>query len=453
MQDIKIAAALLPKLIQRQQIYKIIILKILCISPRFAPVNAADSHRLRLLLPYLADQGCDVEILAVSADDVSGPQDSWLSSQLPKSLKIHWVNAPNLAIWGMNGLAQRSFVSMYRKGCDLLACGDFDLIFFSTTEFLLHGLGPLWQRKFGVPFCMDFQDPWVNDYYRQNPKVVPPGGRFKYAVIDKLHRFAERAVVQRCSGFLSVSSAYIPLLEQRYGSSVAYQPRMVAGFPAEPTEIAVCAPQKIPIPKSLGCKTWRYIGRGGDDMTKAAQSFFQSWNHAVKIEVINAEDVQFETIGTSYAAAARSVKSFEPLVAGTTIHKQVSETPARLGYSDMLNCLMASDALIVFGSDDPAYTASKIYPYLLSGKPLLAIFHEKSSVVSLMHAVGGGVCITFNEKTSPDELAHDVFQGWFYLNQFNRVVPLDMLAFEPYTARVQAKDISCWFGEVIIHAC
>ena len=53
---------------------------------------------------------------------------------------------------------------------------------------------------------------------------------------------------------------------------------------------------------------------------------------------------------------------------------------------------------MVFGSEEPAYTASKIYPYLLSGRPVLAVFHEKSPVVSLIRAVGGGVCVTFDEE-------------------------------------------------------
>lgn len=427
-------------------------MNILCISPRFAPVNAADSHRLRLLLPYFAEQACNVEILAVSADDVPGTHDPWLGSQLPTGLKVHCVSAPYLSVWGLNGLAQRSFLPLYKKGCDLLCRGNFDLVFFSTTEFLLHGLGPLWLRKFGVPFCMDFQDPWVNDYYRLNPQVVPPGGRFKYGLIDKLHRFAERAVVKRCGGFLSVSPAYIPVLEQRYGKAVAHQPRMVAGFPAEPAEIASLAPMQSQVPKVLGSKIWRYIGRGGDDMIKAAQGFFKAWEYALSREVIKSKDIKFVAIGTSYAVAGRSVKSFEPLVAGTFITDQVSESPARLGYSEMLRGLLASDALVVFGSDDPAYTASKIYPYLLSGKPLLAIFHEKSSVVTLMQAVGGGVCITFNEQTTPEQLASAVFQSWFASQQFSKLVPLDIQAFKPYTARSQAKDVCAWFDKVVTHA-
>ena len=111
----------------------------LCISPRFAPVNAADSHRLRLLLPHLAAQGCEVEVLAVESADVHGPKDPWLVERLPPTVPVHRVRARRMLGWAVNGLAQRSFMPLYRKGNELLGTGRFDLVFFSTTEFLLHG--------------------------------------------------------------------------------------------------------------------------------------------------------------------------------------------------------------------------------------------------------------------------------------------------------------------------
>jgi len=36
------------------------------------------------------------------------------------------------------------------------------------------------------------------------------------------------------------------------------------------------------------------------------------------------------------------------------------------------------------GSDDPQYTASKIYPYLLTNKPLLAVFNSKSPALNVL---------------------------------------------------------------------
>jgi hypothetical protein len=406
---------------------------------------------VRLVVPHLMEQDHQVEVLAVHPDDVVGPQDAELAARLPRELQVHRVRAWGLSIWGLQGLAQRSFVPLYRKGNELLASGHFDLVFFSTTEFLLHALGPLWQKKFNVPFCMDLQDPWVNDYYRDNPHIRPPGGRWKYAAASRLHRLVEKAVAPRASGFLSVSPAYLPMMERRHGAMVATQPRLVATFPAEPGEFADVAPTELPASASP-TRVWRYVGRGGPDMARAASAFFLAWREAIDSGVLTEEQVRFEALGTSYASGSAALKTLEPLARAARLSSHVSETPGRLGYVEMLRTLQQSDALIVFGSDDPAYTASKIYPYLLSGKPVLCIFHEHSSVVSLMRSAGGGVCVEFDEQTTPEALVQAVLDAWFASRRYDSSVPLDAIAFEPFTARAQAAALGEWFNQVVAYA-
>ena len=44
-------------------------MRLLLVSPRFPPSSAADSQRLRLLLPHLASAGCKAEVLAKFGGD------------------------------------------------------------------------------------------------------------------------------------------------------------------------------------------------------------------------------------------------------------------------------------------------------------------------------------------------------------------------------------------------
>lgn len=410
-------------------------MRILAISPRFAPSNGADMHRLRLLAAHAEAAGWQLEILAVWPEDVDNPVDPWLADRLPSSVMVHRVAARASGGWGLNGLAQRSLLSLWRTGNHLLATGRFDLVFFSTTEFAVHLLGPLWRRRHGVPFCMDYQDPWVNDYYRRNPEVVPPGGRLKYAIADRLHRVMEAWVVREAGGFLSVSADYLSDLSRRYGSGMARRPSRVLSFPGEPAEFLGFTD----VQPDASC--WRYIGRGGADMAKAARAFFLAWSAA------GLSSVRFEAHGTAYSS--QGAATLAPLAADLPVAGWVSELPQRMGYSDLLRTLRASGALVVFGSDDPAYTASKIYPYLLSGRPLLAIFHEQSSVVPLMRTVGGGVCVTFNETTSVEALALAICEEWFNAHAWQQPVPLDAERFYPWTAQAQAHELASWFREIL----
>ena len=47
------------------------------------------------------------------------------------------------------------------------------------------------------------------------------------------------------------------------------------------------------------------------------------------------------------------------------------------------------------GSELPYYTPSKIFPFILAERPLLAIFHEKSSAVRIVRESGAGTVVAF----------------------------------------------------------
>ena len=238
-------------------------LRILAVSPRFAPTNGADTHRLRLVVNHASSAGWNVEVLCVEPSLEIGPTDPWLADGLPSDVPVHRVRSLPLTGWGLRGLSQRSIWPLYRRGSELLATGRFDLVFFSTTEFAVHLLGPVWRRRFGIPFCMDYQDPWVNDFYRRNPDVVPPGGRLKFLLADRFHRIAERMVAPACSGFLTVSRDYLDDLVRRYGEVCAARPWLVRPFPAEPVEMERVR-ESIPTvhmrPAPGAARMWRYIG-------------------------------------------------------------------------------------------------------------------------------------------------------------------------------------------------
>jgi hypothetical protein len=74
----------------------------------------------------------------------------------------------------------------------------------------------------------------------------------------------------------------------------------------------------------------------------------------------------------------------------------VREVAPRLDYLDALDVQMKASALLLLGSNEPHYTPSKVFPALLSRRPIVAIYHEASSVLDLLRepAVHAGV-ITF----------------------------------------------------------
>src|SRR5260221_72781 len=134
----------------------------------------------------------------------------------------------------------------------------------------------------------------------------------------------------------------------------------------------------------------------------ALRAFFKALAAMVHKQPGLRQSLRLHFVGTDYAPAERAQKSVEPLAAEFGVADLVSEQPQRIPYFQALQCLLDADALIVPGSDDPGYTASKLYPYILARKPLLAVFHESSSVVSVLRATNAGTVVTFASEENLD---------------------------------------------------
>jgi hypothetical protein len=80
----------------------------------------------------------------------------------------------------------------------------------------------------------------------------------------------------------------------------------------------------------------------------------------------------------------------------------VSEIPERVPYLQAMAVLRACDIVLVMGSIDPYYHASKLYPAIVSGRPILAICHADSSIRTVMDETGAGICITFRDAAELD---------------------------------------------------
>jgi hypothetical protein len=73
-----------------------------------------------------------------------------------------------------------------------------------------------------------------------------------------------------------------------------------------------------------------------------------------------------------------------PLAEKLGIEHYVTELPNRISYYHSLATLNKADALLLTGSDDPKYTASKIYPYMLLKKSVLSIFNSQSPALKVL---------------------------------------------------------------------
>lgn len=427
-------------------------INLLALSPRFPPFSSADSQRLRLLLPHFANENCNVTVLAVEPRSTDHDLDQWQSDHLPSDVSVHRVRgiSPRLArLPGFGSVEARCLPALARAGNRLLSRQHFDAVYFSTTAFGTFRLGPHWKRRHGVPFVLDYQDPWVNDHYRRHPEITPPGGRVKYAIAARLSRFHEPRVLRHAAGYTAVSAAYPAALQARYPFASAI-PSLVLPFPGSEQDfqnLHSIRPDQLPFNPNDGLIHWVSIGRGGADLHTALAGLFEAIRRHAPAGL--RQRLRLHFLGTSYAPAGRGRPTIAPLAERYGLAELVEERTDRLPLSLTLACLQAADGLLVLGSNDPAYTASKLYPYLLARRPLLAIMHRQSSVVDVLQRCGGGMAVTFDATTSTAQLAQGIASHWFAGERYSHVESLDRLAFEPHTARGQAKILMAFLRRCI----
>jgi len=428
--------------------------RVLIISPHFPPVNAADMHRVRQCLPYLERFGWEAEVVAVDPAFIeSYSTDDLLLRTIPSGIKVHFVKAWDVSKtrkFGLGSLSMRSFFQYRKKGNELLAQGNFDLIFFSTTAFHVMALGPYWKKKFNIPFVLDIQDPWRNDFYLSKPKSERPP---KFFVAYSIDKYLESKTVPFADAIISVSHGYCKSFKQWY-HHFDISKCSVIPFGAVSADFDILE-SEVPDAGIIEFKKDKinivYIGRGGHDMQFSLRLLFKTISQGLQNNREFFENIHCWFIGTSYAAEGRGGKTVEPIALEEGLGNYVTEITDRIPYFTTLFLLKKADLLFVPGSSDTSYTASKIFPYILAQKPLLSCFHKKSSVIGILSQAKTGEVVTFGDELQiTPTLLHEMSEKLQYLilhkeDQFS----FDKDGLKPYTAEIMTEKIVAVFNNAL----
>ena len=424
--------------------------KVLIVTPHWPPLSYPDIHRIRVALGFFHTFGWQPLILTVDPDEDDGVKDSLLRDSI-RSEQKEWIATcipRKFTSWlGINSPALRGLFQIYRLGNEIIKQEQPDLIFFSTTMFFVMPLGRIWLGQFSIPYVLDFQDPWFNEYIGEKNALTRS---LKYKVSNFIARVLEPFTLKNSIGVISVSQKYIDVFCKRY-SWLSKEDCLLLPFSAASEDIGYLVKndikQQIFTPGD-GNIHWCYVGRGGSDMAFALRGFFKALRSAIGQEPGRYPNLVLHFIGTDYASGTRAQKTIEPLANEFGLGKMVIESTERLPYFEALRCLLDADALIVPGSDDPGYSASKIYPYILAKKPLLTIFHEESLIVKVMQETNAGISVCFNENDDTKALSKNVFDAWF--RSFPPETPeINWKAFSKYSAKEMTRRICEFFDRCL----
>jgi hypothetical protein len=336
-------------------------------------------HRARILAWYLRQYGWDLEVLCPSN---SIQEAKWIDP------KADGLFAPNVIVhrapplkrakllrrMGIRGLSWQSLLPIYQAGSELLRRHRFDLVLFSTTAFNLFCLGRLWQRRFSVPYILDFQDPW----FRERPAASQTTKHvWKAWIGNVLASLMEGFAVEKAKGLLSVSPHYLATLKQRYPSATAFADGgHTETIPFGGRE----ADYPVPMPRAHPPFIIAYVGAGGALMEKSFSYLMRRFAALNKVEPNLVRQFQIRLVGTDSGWTEGRPKYLKNLADAFGLADLVTEDPTLVPYSKATRIAADADGLLVLGIDEPAYMASKLFSYASLRKPLLACIGSRSQM-------------------------------------------------------------------------
>ena len=377
------------------------------ISPHFPPDASAGTHRVRVIAPHLERFGWRPTVLTVHPQDYEGRIDAVLGSMVPASLDVERVRALP-ARWtrrtGLGDLGLRAFPALRRRARSLMSESAYDAVYITTYPIYPALLGPSIGRQFGVPFVLDLQDPWVGEW-----GSTVGGGRngtadLKSRMSRAVAKRIERRVLPHAAAVTSVSRALLDELVARY-SELRDRPRvaMPIGIDVNDVEHARARHTSSVVDTSDGRVHLVYVGT----MLPLAGDTLSALFAAVKQLRISdpslAARLQMHFVGTSN----RSTDDVMPVVLARArdagLEDIVTEHAQRIGYIDALQALLSASIVLVLGSTERRYTASKLAPALASGRPLLVITHRESDIYLALEGVSRlGIAIAAFDDAGPN---------------------------------------------------
>lgn len=426
--------------------------RVLIISPHFPPINAADMHRVRQSLPYFEEFGWEPIVLAVEPDLVEMRRDEGLMATLPEGADVRHVGAFDYHTtrrFGLGSVALRSMWQYRRAGDAILSTEDIDLVYFSTTAFPVLVLGPYWKRKHGTLYVLDIQDPWHSDYYLGVPKSErPPKFWFSY----RLDKALEPPALRDASGLISVTQAYNDALTERYPELSPEATTVIPfGVSERDYEIAsrLNASQAELPPRQENEIRGVYTGVVNSAMHPILNALFASFRRGLDTAPEMFERIRLHFVGTSYAAAEQSQPAVLPIAEAYGLANRVTERVDRIPYLAALRWQQEADFLLLLGTIDPDYVASKLYPYIFARRPILAPFHAQSMLIPALAQSGAGTAVPFDP--APDaEFETRLLRAWADLIEAGlEPPPTDWETVSPYTAREMTRRQTEFFDQTL----
>ena len=407
--------------------------KVLIIASHFPPSNLAAIHRSRLFAQHLPSFGWEPVILTVHEDYYEEELDWSIVKLLPPGLRVEKVKAFRVTKPRTIGdIGLRGFFQMLSRAVHLVKTEKFDFLYITIPSFYLALLGRLVHLRTGIPYGIDYIDPWVHQF---------PGTQKKFSRhwwSTKFAKWLEPFAVKKASLITGVAEGYYDGVGERnpHLRSAAFFGAMPYGGEIEDHhKVSQFDLHPYVFEKKKDKIQLVYAGAMWRDTFPVVDKVLQSV--AENPELF--KNVEFHFIGTGKTPNDPNGYNVRPMAEKWNLwNKNVFEYPKRIPYLDVLIHLQAATGVLIIGSTQPHYTPSKVYQAVLSAKPILAVLHSASTANHVIEHSNAGLVLRFDGEPDLDKV-RKTFSAKYaeyasFLNNWNKdIVKHSML--QEYSAQ------------------
>jgi hypothetical protein len=412
---------------------------IIIVSPYFPPSTLAGVHRARHLAKHLPAAGWTPIVLCVDETCHEQELDPALAALVPEQVQLVKTTALPARIsrgLGFGDISLRAWRPLRQALFRLLETRSVGAVLITGSPFYPMLFAPAIKRRFGVPVVLDFQDPWVSAWGATQPLLSRAG------LTHRLATALEPRALRGSDFVVSVSDTQNKEMAARHPW---FDGSRMAGIPigGDPDDFVLLRAGPAADGRDYlepGFAHLNYVGTFLPRAGPLVRALFRAFARLRAVEPALAARMRMNFIGTSNQPKDGQSYCVRPLAEAEGVSDAVREIPRRLPYMHALGMLARSDGVLLIGSDEPHYTASKIYPALMSGRPFLSLFHRVSSAHAILTNAGGGRAFAFATPQELVELEAPLAEGLRALAAApDSLGRTDPSSYAPYEARATAR--------------
>jgi glycosyltransferase involved in cell wall biosynthesis len=421
---------------------------VVIVSPYFPPSTLAGVHRARHLAKHLPAAGWHPIVLCVHEKFHEQKLDPGLAALVPAQSEIIKVPAWPAALcrrFGFGDIGLRAWTALRRTLHGLLQSRTVDAVLVTGSPFYPMLLAATIRRHFSVPVVLDFQDPWVSHWGEQQPRLSKAG------ISHRLALWLEPRALRSASFITSVSETQNQQMATRYPwlekSRMAAIP--IGGDADDFARVRPCMDATAKQILAPGLINISYVGTVWPPAYATVRLLLRALARLRADDPAHASRIRLNFVGTTANPNDATSYQVMPLAQSEGVADAVREIPQRIPYLEALSITARSDAALIIGSDEPHYTASKIYPLLMSGRPYLSLLHRQSSAHAILSAAGGGFAHAFGDDTDEESMSRELVSGLRTLAVDPAgIKPADPSVFSQYTAAAVARRYADIFAQI-----